>query len=110
MADELLPDDGDPRRVAGDRDPDLTKTQVGRLALRIEGDMWVAYYAQPGTMDDAVMLGSMRLTIVRESPDHRRRFMDLMCEAVGDQIEQVIGGRPIWGAPVAPESERAGNA
>jgi hypothetical protein len=39
--------------------PDMT--QIGRLALREEGEWWNAYYyAMPGTMDGALHLGSIR--------------------------------------------------
>jgi hypothetical protein len=92
-------------------DQEQQKTQIGRLALRQEGEMWVAYYAQPETMDDAIELGRVRMSIVVHSTEARQAFIDLMSLAVGDQVEQVMGMRPVWGAPfTAPEHERSGTA
>lgn len=86
-------------------------SQVGRLALREEGEMWVAYFAYPDTMVDAIRLGSIRLNAVKEHRDLRQSFIDLMCEIVGDKIEEALGGRPVWGQPtIGPDRERAGNA
>lgn len=84
--------------------------QVGRLAMRAEGDNWNAYYAMPGTMDGALPLGSIKLAFV-QTPERKQIFMDLMREAVGDMIEAQVGVRPEWGGDEpAPEHERAGRA
>jgi hypothetical protein len=81
---------------------------IGRLALRVEGDKWVAYYALENTMDDAIWLGSIRMAIVCV-PAHKQSFMVLMREAVGDILEAKTGTRPEWDRPhSAPEHERAG--
>jgi hypothetical protein len=83
--------------------------QIGRLALRHEGEWWNAYYAMPNTMNDAILLGSIRMAAV---PDERRKksFMDLMRTVVSDIIEQKAGIRPSWGGEHrAPEHERAGH-
>lgn len=77
--------------------------QVGRLAMRVEGDNWVAYYAMPDTMDGAIWLGSVKMGIVRD-PDRKRAFMDLMKSAVGD----FLGGVEVWTETRAPEAERSG--
>lgn len=93
---------------------DLKK--MGRLALRREGKWWVAYYAMPNTMDGALSLGRIRMTLVEgDTARHRRNkqgFMDLLRAAVSDLIEDAIGGRPEWptGPQAAPEHERAGEA
>lgn len=90
--------------------------QMGRLALRREGKWWVAYYAMPNTMNGALSLGRIRMTMVEGPlPRHSRNkagFMDLMREAVSDIIEDSIGVRPEWptGPQPAPENERAGEA
>lgn len=85
------------------------RQQIGRLAMRHEGDNWNAYYALNDTMDGAVFLGSIRMTIVAD-PKHKRAFMDLMQAAVADIIEEKIGVRPTWGGEkAAPEHERAGH-
>ena len=84
--------------------------EIGRLAMRVEGDFWCAYYAQQGTMKDAVPLGTIRMRFVA-SPARKQAFMDLMREAVADIIEEAFGTRPTWGgATPGPEHERAGHA
>lgn len=86
--------------------------QIGRLAMRVEGQHWNAYYAMPGTMEGAVYLGSIAMAFVDGKPARRDAFMSLMKEAVADLIEQTTGTRPIWpnGEHPAPEHERAGSA
>jgi hypothetical protein len=88
---------------------DLKK--MGRLAFRVEGNLWCAYYALPGTMADAIFLGSIRLQFV-EDAERKLVFMALMKEAVGDLLEEKTGERPQWpeGEQPAPEHERGGNA
>jgi hypothetical protein len=84
--------------------------EVGRLAMRQEGEWWNAYYAKPNTMMGALMLGSIRMRFVLV-PERKNAFLDLMREAVGDIIEEATGERPSWsGERSAPEIERAGNA
>jgi hypothetical protein len=84
--------------------------QIGRLAMRVEGEFWIAYYAQQGTMAGAIQLGLIRMRFV-QTDERKQAFMDLMRDAVGDLIEEIAGVRPIWGgAESAPEHERAGSA
>lgn len=86
------------------------KNQIGRLALRVEGDNWNAYFAIPGTMDGAVFLASIRMALV-QNRDRKQAFMDLMRDVVADIIEQQTGERPSWNEPTgAPEHERSGSA
>jgi hypothetical protein len=82
--------------------------RVGRLALRVEGAFWNAYYAMPDTMKDAIFLGSIRIRFV-EDPMRKNVFMALMQEAVSDIIEETTGERPDWpdGPQPAPEQERS---
>lgn len=88
--------------------PDLTK--IGRLALREEGEWWNAYYALDGTMEEAVHLGSIRMSIVQTNPEHKIVFMGLMREIVADRLEEILGKRPSWEDPKpAPEAERGRN-
>lgn len=83
------------------------EVKVGRLALRVEDNLWVAYYARPDTMEGALFLGSIQMRFV-EHPKRKTKFMDMMREAVGDLIEEATGIRPQWpdGAQPAPEHER----
>jgi hypothetical protein len=84
--------------------------QVGRLALRHEGDNWVAYYALADTMKDAIFLGSIRMGVVLANQERKQAFMDLMREVVADTIEETTGIRPQWAGPqTAPEHERSGH-
>lgn len=88
----------------------MTKQQIGRLAMRHEGENWVAYYALTDTMEGALLLGSIRMTLVAD-PKRKNAFMDLMRDAVGDMLKQATGADPSWGgAHRAPEHERSGNA
>lgn len=85
--------------------------QIGRLAMRVENGWWVAYYALPNTMEDALHLGQIRMRFV-EDKERKDAFMALMREAVSDVIEEKTGVRPVWprGPQPAPESERSGHA
>lgn len=85
--------------------------QIGRLAMRVEGDFWVAYYAMPDTMEGALLLGSARMAFITRDKARKVAFMGMMQEAVADLIEDAVGTRPTWNAPTsAPEHERAGRA
>jgi hypothetical protein len=82
-----------------------------RLAMRAEGDWWVAYMAQPDTMDGAKRLGSILLGIVERNAEHKQTFMALMQEVMTAAIKDVFGQTPDWSEPqAAPESERSGRA
>jgi hypothetical protein len=85
--------------------------QMGRLAMRVEGDLWSAYYAMVGTMDGAIFLGSVRMRFVQDK-ERKAAFMEMMQEAVSDIIEEMTGTRPDWpdGPQPAPQSERSGSA
>jgi len=87
------------------------QAQIGRLALRAEGPWWVAYYAMPNTMVDAIELGRIKMTAVMPRPARKQQFMDTMRDVVADIIEERVGTRPTWGgAQEAPEHERAGHS
>jgi hypothetical protein len=86
----------------------VKKKKIGRLAMRQEGTNWVAYYAEPDTMMNAIFLGSIAMRFVR---DEKRKdaFMSMMKEAVTDILEEIVGERPSWPDPPtpAPEHERS---
>lgn len=85
--------------------------QVGRLALRHEGDNWVAYYMLPESIVSPVFLGSIRMGAVVSNPARKQAFMDMMRDIVSDIIQESTGIRPTWGGPQpAPEHERSGAA
>jgi hypothetical protein len=83
--------------------------QVGRLAMRVEGDWWNAYYAMPGTMEGAIPLGSIQMAIVQDE-SAKQIFMALMRDAVTAIIKDAVGVTPHWPDDCvrpAPEHERA---
>lgn len=86
------------------------KVEIGRLALRAEGEWWNAYWApRQDTMDDAQLLGSLRLNLATDDFEVKQGFIDLMTKAFGNVVIDVTGQRPAWGAPEpAPERERSG--
>lgn len=85
--------------------------QVGRLALRHEGDNWVAYYMLPDSIVSPVFLGSIRMGAVVGNEPRKQAFMDLMRDIVSDIIQETTGIRPTWSGPQpAPEHERSGAA
>jgi hypothetical protein len=87
--------------------------KVGRLAMRVEGEFWVAYYALPDTMEGAIPLGSIRMATVgiprlAGIPRFKEAFMQLMWELVSDLIAQETGQRPKhYDVEPAPEHEKA---
>jgi len=90
---------------------DKNLEQIGRLAMRVEGDRWNAYYALPDTMEEPIFLGSIRMGAVTNDLARKQAFMDMMRDIVSDIIEQNTGIRPQWGGPErAPEHERSGSA
>lgn len=86
--------------------------KIGRLAFRQEGNWWNAYYAlRQDSLDGAVQLGSLAMTVAATNPKAKQAFMDTMRIVVSGVIEDATGISPEWGgAHAAPESERSGNA
>jgi hypothetical protein len=80
--------------------------KIGRIAMRVEGTNWNAYYALEETLDGAVFLGSLPMRFA-EKPVRKEAFLSLMRECLGDLMEELIGTRPEWKKPQpAPEHER----
>ena len=89
----------------------MDMTKIGRLAMRQEGGNWCAYYAQTDTMNGALFLGSIRMSIVMKNRERKEEFKSLMSESVADIIQEITGVRPDMGhSEPAPESERAGHS
>jgi hypothetical protein len=86
------------------------KLQIGRLAMRHEGEMWNAYWAQPGTMEGAILLGSIRMSVVADL-EMKDMFMTFMRVAVAQACKEATGVNPDWSAQPerAPEHERSGH-
>ena len=88
----------------------MTKQEVGRLALRHEGEWWNAYWTKhQDSMIEAVLLGSIRVTLAHSAA--KDAFIEAMKLAFNNLVEDLTGQTPEWGAPhAAPESERSGHA
>jgi hypothetical protein len=89
----------------------MSDVKIGRLAMRQEGRSWVAYYAMTNTMDGAIYLGSILMTIAARRK-RKEEFLTFMRNVVADLIEERTGVRPTWpdGPQPAPEHERAGHS
>lgn len=86
------------------------KQSAVRLALRVEGDFWVAYCAQVGTMDGAFELGRIAMRLVQDE-DRKLGFMALMQAGMEHLIKVAFGVTPEkFEITSAPEHERAGRA
>jgi hypothetical protein len=99
------------RKPEDDFKRQLRKRQIGRLALRKEGNWWVAYWALPTTMAGALELARINVNVVT-TDEQRERYRLVLQECVADILENIFGKRPTWpNKPVpAPESERSGSA
>jgi hypothetical protein len=88
--------------------------QIGRLAMRVEGNFWVAYYAMPDTMEGAIELGRIAMAAVGpENLERKQMYMGMMRDFVSDMLNDRIGHRPEWPEPEgrpAPQHERSGKA
>ena len=81
-----------------------------RLAMRVEGNWWVAYMATTVNMERAVELGRMHLRALQAVPGGTDRWKALMVDVLGANLA-AIGATPLsWDERKAPESERSGRA
>ena len=85
---------------------DLLKTgQPVRLSLLAEGEFWNAYLAPVGTMEGAVLIGSIRSEAVTDY-DTRDAFMAVMAAAADAMIRAAgnhITGKTDWRRSTAPK-------
>lgn len=89
----------------------MTASTPVRLAFRVEGDWWNAYVAPTESMNNALLLGSIRMTAVVGKPKCKAAFMELMKESMGDFVRSIGSEVTAWNDPVtAPEHEKAGRA
>jgi hypothetical protein len=77
----------------------------GRLAFRVEGTMWNCYYALPDTMQDAIYLGSLHMTIARNLK-HKKAFMNIMRNSLNEFFKDQNLIVDHWKTETAPEHER----
>ncbi len=85
--------------------------EIGRLAMRHEGNLWNAYYALPNTMDGALLIGSIAMAAVTENKRRKDAFMKMMSDFVADILQEKVGVRPdMSDVHAAPEHEKAGHS
>lgn len=84
---------------------------MGRLAMRVEGDWWVAYFAKLGTMDGALELGRLRMTLAEE-PKIKAATLEYYKLVMSRMVSGATGAKLEWPNPEqpAPEHEKAGRA
>ena len=71
----------------------MKKRALARLAMRAENGYWCAYYAPPDTMDGAILLGSIKITVIIEKPARREQFLALMHDVMRGAIKDACGKR-----------------
>jgi hypothetical protein len=81
-----------------------------RIALRDEGTFWNAYLAPIDSMDNALHIGSLRMSIARNNVKAKQAFIELMQSVMTDAAQDL--GVSIAGYQIhaAPESERGGHS
>jgi hypothetical protein len=79
---------------------------AGRIAFRIEGDRWVAYWALPDTMEGALWLASIKTALVKDEIS-KRAFMELIKAGLAELLPGTVEN---WNEQRAPEHERSGSA
>jgi hypothetical protein len=86
------------------------KVEVGRLALRHEGQWWNAYWAKyQDSMNEAILLGSIRINLAHGTA--KSDFVVAMKSAFDNVVLETIGEKPTWSDPhPAPEDERESGA
>lgn len=70
----------------------MNKLEAGRLAFRVEGDMWNCYYADMDTMKDAQLLGSIRMSLARDKKI-KDRFMAFMKSCFEQIVKDATNSR-----------------
>jgi hypothetical protein len=88
----------------------MARTPFGRIAFRVEGEWWNAYWApSQENMEGAVHLASIRMSLA-EDPAVKNGFMSLMRSGFEWSLKATgVRERPSWNDPQpAPERERAG--
>jgi hypothetical protein len=81
-----------------------------RLAMRVEGDWWVAYVAKSDDMEGAIELGRISYGLARGHRPIMVGFKDLMIKAMTALLVEQDMTPLAWKERAAPESERSGRA
>ena len=69
------------------------KIIVGRLALRIEGEYWNAYYALPDSTEKSILLGSVMIAAIVDDEPLKNTFIALMKTIVNNIIRETVGAQ-----------------
>ncbi len=81
---------------------------LGRLAMRVEGDWWVAYWAAPNSMKRSTEIARLRMSLAAD-PVLKEAFLGFCQSAMSVTIKAATGKTPGWNDPVgAPEQEKSG--
>ncbi len=82
-----------------------------RIAMRVEGEMWNAYLACHDSMDDAFLLGSIRIAAVDQDEALKELFIDLMKKVFENALAHVSDFKVLhYDIEPAPEHEKAGSS
>lgn len=81
-----------------------------RLAIRREGEFVNAYHAGTDSMQGAMLMGSIRVSILDKHPEVWNDWKQLMTRAYQALIEGALGQKPEMTESPAPEHERSGRA
>jgi len=83
--------------------------EFGRLAMRVEGDWWVAYFANPNTMDRALQIGRVHMSV---AGIHKDETLEYFKGVVSKMVKTAAGHDLVWpNAPrTAPEHEKVGRS
>ncbi len=87
-----------------------TPQKVFRVAIRAEGGDVNAYLASPDTMDDAVLMASIRRSLCDADPKIFDEWVLLMQSCMTVFCREVLGQEPTFDIVPAPEHDRAGSA
>jgi hypothetical protein len=86
----------------------MTNARIGRVAFRVEGDKWCAYFAHPDTSEGQVFLASIAASAA--TGEMRNRFMNLARDIAKNALPEPLAAGD-WADPTpAPEHEKAGRA
>lgn len=88
----------------------MTEKMLMRLAIRREGEFVNAYHAAHDTMEGAMLVGSIRTSILKAHRDIWEDWKNLMSRAYQAVIHDATGCMATMDEGPAPEHERSGRA
>ena len=86
----------------------IDDVEIGRVAMRQEGGFWVGYYAMPESMEGAIELARIKMSLIIGKPERKDFFMLMVADCANDLVEEITGTRPYQGGErPAPKHEKA---